>query len=93
MNSILNVQEAASCLRISPQTLYGWAGRRKITHIKLGRRLVFDKEDIQRFIDSSRVEAVNPKTRAKEIIGSSRKACYNRHGSGHTSKFRPEKEV
>ena len=49
-NTLLNVQEAASYLRISVSTLYRWVHQKKIKHVKIGSRVLFSQDDLKEFI-------------------------------------------
>jgi len=55
---LLNIKEAAVYLRISVGTLYHWICRRKIDYIKQGRKIWFDREDIDKWVRNHRVKAV-----------------------------------
>lgn len=56
-NRLMRVQEAAGFLSVSVSTLYGWAWRRKIPFVKIGRALRFDKGDLENFVRANRFEA------------------------------------
>jgi len=57
---IWNFDEAAQYLACSPRTLRKWCSRRQIPHIKMGSRLVrFSKADLDKWLTSSRVEALD----------------------------------
>ena len=43
---LLSIQEAASFLNLSVYTLRNWVSGRKVPYIKLGRRVLFRKEDL-----------------------------------------------
>ncbi len=47
---LLSVEEAATYLGVRKSTIYSWAWRRKIPSVKMGRRLLFDLEDLDRII-------------------------------------------
>ena len=53
---ILIIQEAAEYLRISVTTLRRYAYERRVTHYKLKGRIIFRKADLEKFLDSKRVE-------------------------------------
>ena len=55
--SLMTVREAADFLSISVSTLYGWAWQRRIPFVKVGRALRFERRDLEKFIQSHRVEA------------------------------------
>ncbi|MCZ6625220.1 MAG: helix-turn-helix domain-containing protein [Deltaproteobacteria bacterium] len=50
MKRLLSVAEAATYLGVQKSTIYSWAWRRKIPSVKMGRRLLFDREDLDRMI-------------------------------------------
>lgn len=51
--TLMNVDQAAKYLGISRFTLYRWSSDRKIERIKLGSRLMFSKEYLQKFIEEN----------------------------------------
>ena len=56
---LLSVEEAAFYLGVQKSTIYSWAWRRKIPSVKMGRRLLFDREDLDRIIEE-RKRGVEP---------------------------------
>jgi len=48
---LLSVEEAAMYLGVRKSTIYSWAWRRKIPSVKMGRRLLFDRQDLDRIIE------------------------------------------
>ncbi len=48
---LISVEEAAKYLGVQKSTIYSWAWRRKIPSVKMGRRLLFDREDLDRMIE------------------------------------------
>jgi excisionase family DNA binding protein len=57
--NLLSVDEAAARLGVSKYTLRGWLFQRRLPHVKLGRRVLVDPNDLDRFIETSRIEAVS----------------------------------
>ena len=55
MNNLLNIQEAASYLRISTSTLYRWVHQKKIKHAKIGSRVLFSNDDLKEFVNNNTV--------------------------------------
>lgn len=51
----LSVPEAAAFLGISPATLRAWIRQRRVAFYRLGRRVVFDRTDLERFLRSNRI--------------------------------------
>jgi excisionase family DNA binding protein len=54
---LVNINEAARFLAVSPSTLYGWVWQRRISFVKVGRAVRFDMADLQRFVSENRIEA------------------------------------
>jgi len=54
---LVNVEDAAKYLGVQKSTIYSWAWRRKIPSVKMGRRLLFDQEDLDRIIETGKREA------------------------------------
>ncbi len=53
---LISVEEAAKYLGVQKSTIYSWAWRRKIPSVKMGRRLLFDQEDLDRMIEAGKRE-------------------------------------
>jgi len=51
MKRLLSVEEAAMYLGVRKSTIYSWSWRRKIPSVKMGRRLLFDRQDLDRIIE------------------------------------------
>ncbi len=51
---LLGVEDAAKYLGVQKSTMYSWAWRRKIPSVKMGRRLLFDREDLDRMIEAGK---------------------------------------
>jgi excisionase family DNA binding protein len=51
---LISVEEAARYLGVQKSTIYSWAWRRKIPSVKMGRRLLFDREDLDRMIEAGK---------------------------------------
>jgi excisionase family DNA binding protein len=56
MNRLLNNQEAAEILGISPFSLRGKVLRREVPFVKIGRRTLFDPADLRAFIEARKVQ-------------------------------------
>lgn len=54
----LNVSEAASFLRVSISTLYGWVHQRRIPFRKHGSKLVFSRTDLEGWSKTQEVRPV-----------------------------------
>lgn len=53
----LTLKETADYTRLSEGTLYAFCSQRRIPYFKIGRRLLFNREDLDRWIDSHKVQA------------------------------------
>ena len=54
---LISVEDAAKYLGVQKSTIYAWDWRRKIPSVKMGRRLLFDQEDLDRIIEAGKREA------------------------------------
>ena len=57
-HKLVNVPKAAAYLGIQVSTLYQWASQKRIPYCKSGRLLKFDLNDLDQFIEKSRVKPV-----------------------------------
>jgi excisionase family DNA binding protein len=55
---LLNVQEAAQLLSLSPNTIRQWIWQRRLPVVKLGRSVRLRREDLETLINSHRREAI-----------------------------------
>ena len=51
---LLTLREVAETLRVSPHTIRAWVRRGRIRPLRLCRRLLFDPNEVSRFIEGSR---------------------------------------
>ena len=56
MSKLLTVDEVATRLGIAVGTLYQWTSKDKISHTKIGGKLLFKESDIEEFIEASTVK-------------------------------------
>jgi excisionase family DNA binding protein len=56
MEKLLNNNEAAELLGISPYSLRGKVSRREVKFIKFGRRVLFRKKDLEELIEKCTVQ-------------------------------------
>ncbi len=56
-NTRLSVKEAAPILGVSVFTVRAWIRKRRLPFHRLGRRIVLDHSDLERFLVAHRVEA------------------------------------
>ncbi|MFX0201888.1 MAG: helix-turn-helix domain-containing protein [Candidatus Hodarchaeota archaeon] len=48
---LLTVKESADLLRISPHTLRQWIFKHKITFVRVGRRVLFRRSDLEKLVE------------------------------------------
>jgi excisionase family DNA binding protein len=56
-SNLVNVAEAAEMLRLKPSTIRQWVLRRRIPFVRLGRRVLFRRTDLEALITGSVVPA------------------------------------
>jgi len=59
---IMSVSEAAQFLRITVPTVYAWVHERRIPHRHHGRRLVFSRNDLEKWSEAHAVAMLEPLT-------------------------------
>ena len=57
-HKLLNVPRAADYLGIKISTLYQWVSQKKIPYFKSGRLVKFDLNDLDKFIEKTKVNPV-----------------------------------
>ncbi len=57
MADLLNLKEGAQALRISIHTLRSWTYQRRIPIVRLGRRILVKREDLEAFVNKNTVQA------------------------------------
>lgn len=55
MSEILTIPEAAELTRLKPSTLYSYVEARKIPFLKVGSRVLFEREALLEYLASHRV--------------------------------------
>lgn len=58
LNNLLSVGEVAAMLGVKLETVYAWVHTRQIPYYKIGRLVKFKGKEIEAWIESKRVEAV-----------------------------------
>ena len=53
---ILNVKELAEYLGFAPGTVYNWVCLKKVPYIKIGGRVKFDIQDINKIVERLKIE-------------------------------------
>jgi excisionase family DNA binding protein len=54
--ALLNVRKVSEWLQVKPSTIYLWAEQGMIPHLKLGRLLRFDPDEIEAWLQAHRQE-------------------------------------
>lgn len=75
---LLTVQEAARYLAVSVSTLYGWVWQRRISFVKIGRALRFDRRDLEAFVEANKQHPRQDSSRSENC----RPHCYNTRAAG-----------
>ncbi len=57
MADLLSIRKAAVELAVSPHTIRAWCSQRKMPFVRLGRRVLLRREDIEAFVKRNVVEA------------------------------------
>jgi excisionase family DNA binding protein len=55
MENLLSVVEAATRLGISKWTLISWMGKGRVPYVRLGRRVLFDPQDLAAWVEGNKV--------------------------------------
>jgi excisionase family DNA binding protein len=64
-----NIKEVSEYTSLPTKTLYEWSSIGKIPSIKLGRRVLFDLQDIDKIMDSFKRSSNQCEKTANKIIG------------------------
>jgi excisionase family DNA binding protein len=54
---LFNIDELSTYLAVPRGTIYNWISQKKLPYVKIGRRVKFDKEDIDKMINEKKVLA------------------------------------
>ncbi len=57
MLDLLNLQEGAKELKISLHTMRAWIFQKRLPCVRLGRRVLLRREDLENFVNKNVVEA------------------------------------
>ncbi len=58
-NDWMTLEQLADFLQLKPKAIYDMTHRRKIPFTKIGRRLRFNRHDIERWLNKNRCEELN----------------------------------
>ena len=70
----LNIEELSQYLGIKKSNLYGKVERKEIPFYRLGRLIMFKKEEIDVFMDKCRVECFDIKKEAERVMKSANRS-------------------
>ncbi len=59
-NRLLSVEASARYLGVRKSTIYSWAARKKVPSVKIGRRLLFDRKDLDDIIEERKRGVESP---------------------------------
>lgn len=57
-DELLNIQEVAKMLNMAVPSIYGLVHRRKIPYIKRGKKLIFEKSQVEEWLKSGRQRTI-----------------------------------
>ena len=59
---LISPRDAAACLHVTPETLAVWrcTGRYDLKFVKVGRKVLYDKKDINSFIEQRKANKTWP---------------------------------
>jgi len=67
-----NIKELSKYIGLPKGTLYDWSSQSLIPSIKIGRRVLFDLQDIDDLLEKLKRNVVTPKERANAILNGER---------------------
>ncbi len=69
MKRYVSIKEVSEYTSLPVKTLYEWAGTGRIPSVKIGRRVLFDLQDIDKIMNSFKRTANQCEITANKIIG------------------------
>ena len=60
--SLMDINDVATALRVSPHTVRRWASQNRLPKVKLGSRTLFDPDDVARFVERARSASRKPES-------------------------------
>jgi excisionase family DNA binding protein len=57
MSELLDLREGAKALHVSIYTIRSWTYQKRIPFVRLGRRVLLRREDLENFVNQNLVEA------------------------------------
>ena len=87
MGKVMDIDELAECLGVKKATIYFWVSQKKISHIKLTKRLLkFREQEIMNWIAQKTVSA-EPPAKSKVLAIGRKDRHYGRPSSGLTDEY------
>lgn len=71
-STLMDVNDVARALRVSPHTVRRWAGQKKLRRIKLGSRTLFDPADVSEFVEQAKKETAESIAGSAQVSGLAR---------------------
>jgi excisionase family DNA binding protein len=68
MKQLLDLKSAAAALGISPWTVRSFISKGELTPVRIGRRVLLEEIELERFISAGRVTKIENLNDAKENI-------------------------
>jgi len=54
-NRFLSIDELSSLLHAKKMSIYRWTSQKTIPHLRMGRRLLFERSEIEKWLETKRV--------------------------------------
>lgn len=64
----LNIQQCSAFLNLSVHFLYKLTAQKSIPHVKFGRKLLFDVQRLEKFIEQNSVEVQDLNEEVRELL-------------------------
>ena len=59
MKKLIDINSLALWLDVKPKTIRSWVNAKAVPHIKVGRLVKFDQEEIEKWIEKRKVKVIN----------------------------------
>jgi excisionase family DNA binding protein len=56
---LLSLKEAATFLKLAPQTIYGFTSKRVIPFVKKGKKLYFKRSELEQWLDDGKKKSIS----------------------------------
>ena len=58
VHQLLSVKELSNLIKVKKNTVYAWASQKRIPHIKLCGKILFDPDEIKKWVEKNKVTPV-----------------------------------